>query len=77
MTNKELINKLSEFPDDSPVDFCVFSNLTPRRCDILDKHVMIRQSPHTGLLYIMLDLEPYWEREILESARLHQKPDVV
>jgi hypothetical protein len=38
---------------------------------------MIRQSPHTGLLYIMLDLDEDWEKDILESARLHQKPDVV
>lgn len=77
MTNKELINKLSEFPDDSPINFCVFSNLTPRRCDILDNHIMIRQSPHTGLLYIMLDLDENWEHDILESARLHPRPDVV
>jgi hypothetical protein len=55
----------------------VFSNFTPRRCDIQDDHIMIRQSPHSGLVYIMLDLEPYWEKDILESARLHQKPNVV
>ena len=77
MTNKELINKLSEFPEDSEVNFCLFSNLVPRRCDVKDSHVMIRRSPHTGMVYVMLDLEPYWEKDILESARLHQKPDVV
>lgn len=77
MTNKELIKKLSEFPEDSPINFCVFSNLTPRRCDIRDNHVMILRSPHNGEVNVMLDLEEYWERDILESARLHQKPDVV
>ncbi len=77
MTNKELISKLSKFPPDSEVNFCLFSNLTPRRCDVSDSHIMIRQSPHNGLVYIMLDLEEYWEQDIVESARLHQKPDVV
>jgi hypothetical protein len=77
MTNKELINKLSEFPEDAKVNFCLFSNLTPRRCDVRDYHVMILRSPHNGEVNIMLDLEEYWERDILESARLHQKPDVV
>ena len=64
MTNKELISKLSEFPPDLEVNFCLFSNLTPRRCDDSDSHIMIRRSPHTGLLNIMLDLEPYWENDI-------------
>ena len=77
MTNKELINKLSEFPPDSEVNFCLFSNLTPRRCDVSDSHIMILRSPHTGLLNIMLVLDEYWEHDIVESARLHQKPDVV
>lgn len=67
MTNKELINKLSEFPPDSEVNFCLFSNLTPRRCDVSDSHIMIKHSPHTGLLNIMLDLEPYWEEDIRRS----------
>ena len=67
MTNKELISKLSEFPEDSEVNFCLFSNLTPRRCDVSDSHIMIRRSPHTGLLYIMLDLEPYWENDIRKT----------
>ena len=67
MTNKELISKLSEFPPDSEVNFCLFSNLTPRRCDVSDSHIMIRRSPHTGLLNIMLDLEPYWENDIRKT----------
>lgn len=69
MTNKELIKKLSEFPDDSEVDFCLFSNLTPRRCDVQDSHVMIGQSPHTGLVYVMLDLEEHWEHEIVDRIK--------
>lgn len=64
MTNKELIEKLSEFPEGSDVNFCVFSNLTPRRCDVRDSSIMIKRSPHTGLINIMVDLEKYWEDDI-------------
>lgn len=69
MTNKELIKKLSEFPGDSEVDFCLFSNLTPQRCDVSDSHVMIRRSPHSGLVYVMLDLEEHWEHEIVDRIK--------
>ena len=64
MTNKELIKRLSAFPEDSEVNFCVFSNLTSRRCDVKDNHIMIKRSPHNGLIFIMLDLEPNWEEDI-------------
>lgn len=64
MTNKELINILSKYPDKAPVNFCVFSNLTPIRCDIKDNDIMIRQSPHTGLINIMLNLNEYWENDL-------------
>jgi hypothetical protein len=65
MTNTELIDILSKFPGDSHVNFCVFSNLTPRRCDIHDNHIMIKRSPHTGELNVMLDLEGHWERDLI------------
>ena len=77
MTNKELIKKLSEFPGDSEVDFCLFSNLTPRRCDVSDSHVMIRQSPHSGLVYIMLDLEEHWEQEIVDKVKTEMESEGV
>ena len=67
MTNKELIDILSKFPKDSQVNFCLFSNLTPRRCDVKDSKIMIKRSPHTGLINIMLDLEEYWEDDIETS----------
>ena len=64
MTNKELIDKLSEYPKDAKINFCLFSNITPRRCDVQDSNIMILRSPHTGLVNIMLNLEPYWENDI-------------
>lgn len=67
MTNKKLIDILSKFPKDSQVNFCLFSNLTPRRCDVKDSKIMIKRSPHTGLINIMLDLEEYWEDDIETS----------
>lgn len=67
MTNKELIGILSKFPKDSQVNFCLFSNLTPKRCDVKDSKIMIKRSPHTGLINIMLDLEEYWEEDIRNS----------
>lgn len=67
MTSKELIDILSKFPKDSQVNFCLFSNLTPRRCDVKDSKIMIKRSPHTGLINIMLDLEEYWEDDIETS----------
>ena len=67
MTNKELIGILSKFPKDSQINFCLFSNLTSKRCDVKDSNVMIKRSPHTGLINIMLDLEEYWEGDIRNS----------
>ena len=67
MTNKELIKILSEFPENSQINFCLFSNLTPKRCDVQDSHIMIKRSSHTGLVNIMLDLEKYWEDDIETS----------
>lgn len=69
MTNEELIKTLSRFPRNSDVNFWIFSNLTPRRCDIPDSNVMIRMSPHTGTVGIMLDLPSYWENDLIESQR--------
>lgn len=43
----------------------LFSNLTPRRCDVSDSNVMILKSPHTGDVNIMLNLERYWEEDIV------------
>lgn len=68
MTNKELIDILSEFLKDSQVNFCLFSNLTPRRCDVKDSNIMIKHSPHTGLINVMIDLEKYWEEDISNSV---------
>lgn len=68
MTNKELIEILSKFPKDSQVNFCLFSNLTPRRCDVKDSNIMIKRSPHTGLINVMIDLEKYWEEDISDSV---------
>ena len=73
MTNKELIRRLSQYPDDSHVNFCVFSNLTPRRCDIQDSHVMVMRSPHNGEIHIMLDLEGYWEEDLVNEVRKGEK----
>ena len=67
MTNKELIDILSKYPEESQINFCLFSNFTPRRCDVKDSSVMIKHSPHTGFLNIMIDLEKYWEDDILEN----------
>ena len=69
MTNKELIYTLSRFPEDVDVNFWIFSNLTPRRCDVPDSNVMIRMSPHSGVIGIMLDLPSYWENELIEGQR--------
>lgn len=69
MTNKELIDRLSKFPEGSKVNFWIFSNLTPRRCDIMDSNIMILRSPHTGEIGIMLDLPRYWENDLIESQR--------
>ncbi len=68
MTNKELIDILSKFPKDSQINFCLFSNLTPRRCDVKDSNIMIKRSPHTGLINVMIDLEKYWEEDISDSV---------
>ena len=69
MTNKELIDILSKFPADSKVNFWIFSNLTPMRCDVPESNVMVLRSPHTGDVGIMLDLPRYWENNLIESQR--------
>ena len=69
MTNKELIDILLKFPSESKVNFWIFSNLTPRRCDVPETNVMILRSPHTGEIGIMLDLPSYWENDLIESQR--------
>ena len=66
MTNKKLIETLSKFPSDSNVNFWIFSNLTPKRCDIPESNIMILRSPHTGEIGIMLDLTESFEREMIE-----------
>lgn len=65
MTNGELIKTLSKYPSDSKVDFMLFSNLTPRRCDVSDSNVMILKSPHTGDVNTMLNFERHWEDDIV------------
>lgn len=67
MTNKELIDILSKFSVDSKVNFWIFSNLSPRRCDVPESNVMVLRSPHTGDVGIMLDLPRYWENDLIES----------
>ena len=64
MNNKELIDTLSKYPQNSKINFCVFSNLTPIRCDIKENDIMILRSPHTGLINIMLNLNEYWENDL-------------
>ena len=77
MTAKHLIDILSQFPSDSHINFCVFSNLTPKRCDVSDSHVMVLHSPHTGDVNIMLDLEKYWENDIVNSVNsINSNPSV-
>lgn len=68
MTVSELVSKLSKFPEDSKVNFMLFSNLTARRCDVSDSHVMVLRSPHTGDVNLMLDLETYWENDIRQAV---------
>lgn len=69
MTIKELMEKLSEFPEESKINFWIFSNMTPRRCDVPDSNVMILLSPHTKEVGMMLDIPEYWERELAKGHR--------
>ena len=73
MTNGELIKTLSKHPSDSKVNFMLFSNLTPRRCDVSDGNLMILRSPHTGDVNIMLNLERYWEEDIVRRNGTDKK----
>ena len=68
MTVSELVSKLSKFPESSKVNFMLFSNLTAKRCDVSDSHVMVLRSPHTGDVNLMLDLETYWENDIRQAV---------
>jgi len=61
MTNKELIEKLSQFPEDSKINFWIFGQMCPIRCTAKESSLMIKKSPHTGEIGFMLDLTKGWE----------------